>query len=445
MHIANFIQRYPPALGGSEAYFARLSRWHAQHGEQVAVWTTTALDLSAFWSSEGKQLRPGALCESGVTVRRYEPSHWFARRHLLKALSFIPIPSWQCLTQTCNPISLRMMYEAATDDSPCDVVHASALPYGWPLMCGLKLARRKKIPYLLTPFLHLGDLDVPNDRTRKIYTSKAMRYLFSAADALFVQTELEGEALKHLGIPFDRIVLQGMGVDPSECTGGNRERARSAWGVCANQCVIGHLANLSRPKGTVDLLRAAKRAWEEGATFHLVLAGPMMPDFRRFWQDFQPKDRVTLSGAITEEEKRDFYAGIDAFCLPSRSDSFGLVLLEAWANGKPNIGYRAGGIAELIRHGEDGLLVRCGNRDGLANALTTMERDPDLRSAWGRTGRGRVGKEFRWEDKLQIVDARMQLTLGSVPNRTTRRDGTETGQPTDASTIVHADPIGAPR
>ena len=40
-------------------------------------------------------------------------------------------------------------------------------------------------------------------------------------------------------------------------------------------------------------------------------------------------------GPLTDEQRRDFYAGIDAFALPSRSDSFGLVFLEAWANGVP--------------------------------------------------------------------------------------------------------------
>jgi glycosyltransferase involved in cell wall biosynthesis len=404
MDVAHFIQRFPPALGGSEAYFARLSRWLTDRGDQVTVWTSTALDLSAFWSGDGKQTRPGVTVEAGVAVRRYEPSHWFARRHLLKLLSFIPVPSWQCLMQTCNPIALRMMYDAATDDGLCDVVHASALPYGWPLMCGLKLARRKHAAFLMTPFLHLGDPDNPRDRTRKIYTSKAMRYLLEAADVLFTQTELEGEKLKQMGIPFDRIVLQGMGVDAAECTGGDRESARRAWQAEPNECIIGHLANLSHAKGAVDLLRAAKRAWEQGARFRVVLAGPWMPDFKQCWRDYEPKKRVILLGVLSEEQKRDFYAGIDAFCLPSRSDSFGLVLLEAWANGKPNIGYRAGGIAELIRHGQDGLLVRCGNREGLSGAMITLERDPGLRRAWGRAGQERIAKEFQWADKLRIVE-----------------------------------------
>jgi glycosyltransferase involved in cell wall biosynthesis len=210
-------------------------------------------------------------------------------------------------------------------------------------------------------------------------------------------------------------------VDPVDCTGGQRERARREWSVEPEECVIGHLANLSRQKGSVDLLRAARQAWARGARFRIVLAGPAMPDYRRFWQDFGAKERVTVLGPLTEEQKRDFFAGIDAFCLPSRSDSFGLVLLEAWANDKPAIGYRAGGIAELIRHGKDGLLVRCGHLEGLAEAMMAMERETAQRQAWGRAGRERVDKEFRWEDKLRIVDAVMRRELPARPVSLLRR------------------------
>jgi glycosyltransferase involved in cell wall biosynthesis len=409
MHVAHFIQRYPPALGGSEAYFARLSRWLRDRGDRVTVWTSTALDLSAFWSADGKRTRPGISDEDGITVRRYSPSTWFARWHTLKALSLVPIPGWQCLTQAHSPIMPRMAYDALTFDGRCDVVHASAFPYGWPLRCALTLARRRDVPFLLTPFLHLGNPDNPRDTTRRAYTSRPMRYLLGAADTVFVQTELERGVVRGCGIPDNRIVMQGMGVESGGCTGGNRDRARREWNV-GGECVIGHLATLSKAKGTIDLLRAARRAWHDGANFMIVLAGGHIRDFRRFWQDFDAKDRVRMLGPLSDEHKRDFYAGIDAFCLPSRSDSFGLVLLETWANGKPVIAYRAGGPAELIHHGDDGLLVPCGDIDGLAEALRLMERI-DLRGSLGKTGSKRIEREFQWEEKLRIVTEAMGRTL----------------------------------
>ena len=71
MRVAHFVQRYPPALGGSEAYFARLSRYLAARGHEVTVFTTTAVDLEAFWATRGRCVRAGERAEDGVTVRRY--------------------------------------------------------------------------------------------------------------------------------------------------------------------------------------------------------------------------------------------------------------------------------------------------------------------------------------------------------------------------------------
>src|SRR5690606_38730068 len=106
----------------------------------------------------------------------------------------------------------------------------------------------------------------------------------------------------------------------AECTGGDRAAARRAWGVAPDEVVVGHLANLSEEKGAVDLLRAAERLWAAGDRFHVVLAGPEMPNFRRFWDRFATALSVRRLGPLTEAQKRDFFAGLDVFTLPSRSD-----------------------------------------------------------------------------------------------------------------------------
>jgi glycosyltransferase involved in cell wall biosynthesis len=403
MRVAHFVQRYPPALGGSEAYFARLSRFLAAGGAAVTVHTTTALDLEAFWRITARTLPAGIVSDQGIDVRRYGLVRWPGRRYFLKPLSLLPHRIWQCLTLPCNPIAPRMWTDAGKRDRPFDVVHATAFPYAWPIACGLRLARRLGVPFCVTPFLHLGDPDDPRDRTRASYTTPALLSLLYAADRVFVQTEPEFAALRDRGLPEEKIVRQGLGVDPAECTGGDRERARQAWGVAPGDVVIGHLANLSEEKGTVDLLRAAALGWDQNERFTLVLAGPQMPNFQRFWERFPHAGRVRCLGVLSEMQKRDFFAGINLFALPSRSDSFGLVLLEAWANGVPNVAYRAGGIAGVIRHEEDGLLVRCGDVGALSQALVRLVHDAGMRRQLGRQGQERTGREFRWDDKLALV------------------------------------------
>jgi glycosyltransferase involved in cell wall biosynthesis len=404
MRVAHFVQRYPPALGGAEAYFARLSRHLAAAGDRVSVFTTSALDLEAFWRSDRRQLPAGVTQEDGVEVRRYSPACRFrGRRYLLKALSLAPLRTWQLLTMPCNPIAPGLWRDAGRADAAFDLVHATAFPYGWILACARRLARRLRIPLLLTPFLHLGDPDNARDRSRRAYLAPALGSVLSAAERVFVQTEPERDALREFGVPAERLILQGMGVDRHACTGGNRGRARVVWGVGPDEVVVGHLANNSVEKGTVDLLRAAELLWCAGARFRLVLAGPHMSNFRAFWSGYGPKNRVKCLGVLDDAGKRDFFAGIDAFAMPSRSDSFGLVFLEAWANGLPNLAYRAGGVPGVVRDGKDGLLTACGDIGGLAAALRRLVEDAGLRGHLGEAGRARLPLEFCWQDKLDLV------------------------------------------
>ncbi len=429
LHVAHFVHRYPPAIGGAEAYFARLGEYLSGCGDTVDVWTTTAVELAEMWGNSVGTGNAVTGCgpvhpvtafpvPGNPAIRRFPPLLFPLRRYVLKALSLIPHRPWQLLTAPSNPVCPAMWRAVNRYTGPLDAVHATAFPYGFPLMCGLRLARRRNVPFLLTPFLHLGDPLDPNDRTRRQYTRPPLVWLLKQADRVFVQTPSEFELAKQLGVPESRLVLQGLGVDPTECTGGDRAKARAAWGVTDDTFVIGHLANNSVEKGTVDLLRAVAGLCEAGfepasqrpAT---VLAGPEMPNFLQFWQSYSGKEHVTRLGVLTDEQKRDFFAGIDAFCLPSRTDSFGLVLLEAWANGKPVVAYRAGGPADLIRHGTDGFLVRCGDVTELAARLNELAADPSLVRRMGERGRERVAAAFRWDDKLRLV----RDTLSAVVHR----------------------------
>jgi glycosyltransferase involved in cell wall biosynthesis len=404
LQVAHFIQRYPPALGGSEAYFERLGKYLADQGDRVTVFTTTADSLEAFWSPSAACFAEGTSVFDNIEVRRYRPHLQFrGRRWLLKPLSWIPHRDWQCLTISCNPFAFGMWRAARQTGERFDVVHASAFPYAFPILCARQLARRLGVPFLLTPFLHLGDPSDPRDATRRGYTSPALMALAREADFVFAQTPGERAALVAHGVLADRIVLQGLGVDLTACTGGDRRRARQAWGVSEDEIVIGHLANNSVEKGTVDLLQAAALLWQDGLRFRMVLAGPEMHNFQHYWQRFPKSACVVRLGPLTDMQKRDFFAAIDAFVLPSRSDSFGLVLLEAWANRLPNLAYKAGGIADIIKDGSDGILTPCGDVPTLARALQSLVSDPDLRRRLGTTGWRRVKSEFQWPEKLAIV------------------------------------------
>ena len=266
-----------------------------------------------------------------------------------------------------------------------------------------RLAGRLKIPFVVTPFVHLGDPENPDDRTRRAYLQPALLDIARSADRLFVQTEGERQALLDRGLPEERLVLQGMGVDPAECTGGSRQWFRAEWGLKPDEIVIGHLANNSEEKGTVDLLRAAELAWRRGCASGYSWPVQKCRTFSVFGRRTSRRRMFSVPWSSRTIGSECSMPELTYSRMPSRVDSFGLVLLEAWANGIPNVGYRAGGVPWVIRDKQDGLLVRCGDIEGLANALQQLAADSSLRRRLGAAGRDRLASDYRWQDKLDLV------------------------------------------
>ncbi|MDE3175652.1 MAG: glycosyltransferase [Pseudomonadota bacterium] len=108
-------------------------------------------------------------------------------------------------------------------------------------------------------------------------------------------------------------------------------------------------------------------------------------------------DRIVFHGRVEEAALRAHYRDCDVLVAPSRYESFGLIYVEGMIFGKPVIGGRAGGGAEVIEHGVGGLLVPPGDAAALAAAMASLAADPVLRAAMGEAGRRRYETHFRAE------------------------------------------------
>ena len=104
--------------------------------------------------------------------------------------------------------------------------------------------------------------------------------------------------------------------------------------------------------------------------------------------------RVTFHGRVEEEALRAHYRACDVLVAPSRYESFGLVYVEGMIFGKAVIGGRAGGGPEVIEEGVTGLTVAPGDVAGLAQAMTRLAGDADLRRAMGEAGRSGTRSGF---------------------------------------------------
>ena len=93
--------------------------------------------------------------------------------------------------------------------------------------------------------------------------------------------------------------------------------------------------------------------------------------------------------------------------MPSRTDSYGIVFLEAWANGLPVVAAAAGGVPDVVRHGEAGSLVPFGDLGRLAEAVAELVDDPAKAEALGAVGRTLVERGHTWDDRYATLEARV--------------------------------------
>jgi glycosyltransferase involved in cell wall biosynthesis len=390
-----------------ERFVSRLSEALAARGDQVEVWTTTAASVRALTEPGGEQFPAGEAEVSGIRVRRFPIRYLPGQRYLLTAAHVLPLGlGWQSRTVRWSPIvpGLAQAAAQARVRERLDVVHACPLPYSSVLHPALQLAAGTGARLLLTPFTHLGKPGPEPDPVRRRYLSRQNVRLLRAAHRVFAQTQAESRALAAAGVAADRIRPGGVGVDPNECLGGNRARARARWQLDPREIVVGHLANKSWDKGTTDLLDAAEALWARGATFRLILAGQDMPSFTRRWQRVTERDRARIVNLpwLNDEEKRDFYAAIDVFALPSYVESFGISPLEAAVNGIPTVAYAMGGLRELWSDGQDAALVEPGSIRALQGRLLLLVSSETERRRLGRAAE-ETARRHTWGEAIDRV------------------------------------------
>ena len=151
-------------------------------------------------------------------------------------------------------------------------------------------------------------------------------------------------------------------------------------------------------KGLMYLLKAYRTLRHRSVDCRLLVVGvgPQERDVRRYIAT-RKLVGVELLGRLSEEDKARAYATADVFCSPATGrESFGIVLLEAMASGKPIVCSDIHGYKGVVRRGEQALLVPPKDADALADALQTLLSDPALRARMGESGRARA-VQFSWE------------------------------------------------
>lgn len=141
----------------------------------------------------------------------------------------------------------------------------------------------------------------------------------------------------------------------------------------------------------VEAMAAVPRPWK----LVLVTGGAYMEVVRERIRALGIEDSVELPGVLSYEQTRIQYARADVVAFPSVwLESFGLVGLEAMANGKPVVAFRTGGVPDWLDDGENGLLADFKDTAGFAERIDRLLSDPGLAGRLGRNGHARAKRDF---------------------------------------------------
>ena len=419
MHVLHVIQRYYPFVGGSEQYFGEIGEQLVREGHRVTVLTTDAWDLDHFWQAGRRSIPEWESTVNGVRVLRFPvrrlpgpPIVYPVLRRGMLELGRVPgtTPLLNRLARlTPRAPGLERFFHSTRERF--DLVHSTNITLDFTILPALRFAEQRGIPHLCTPFVHLGEPG--SNYIVRYYSNRHQIALLNRSRLVVTQTGLESAFLAGRGVEAARLRLVGCWVRPETLAGGDGARFRQAYGIQAPivLCLAGAAAY---DKGTMHTIAAMQQLWRSGSDAVLVLmASTTLGQFDRFWQALSEADRrrIVLIRAAPHSVKLDALAAAELLVMPSRTDTFGIVYLEAWTYGLPVIGARAGGVPDVIADGQDGLLVRFGDVEALCAAIARLLDDRDLARSLGAAGRAKMLERFTFEQRFAAMRAVYQEAL----------------------------------
>ena len=250
----------------------------------------------------------------------------------------------------------------------------------------------------------------------------AERRVVAAGARLAVSTPEEARDLRRLyGAGSDQCVVAPPGVDLARFRPRDTAALRARLGLDGRLVALfaGRLEPLKGPDLLIEALAELDRSpWLRlPRPVHALFAGDDSSDGARVGQRQQLNrraqalglaDRVTFAGALSQERLALFYSLADVVVVPSHTESFGLVALEALASGTPVVAAAVGGLRDVAADGVTGSLVAGRNPGTWAAAIAATLADPLLRERLGRAARRRA-ETFTWERTVDVLAAEYGL------------------------------------
>jgi D-inositol-3-phosphate glycosyltransferase len=245
---------------------------------------------------------------------------------------------------------------------------------------------------------------------------RAEREIATQADLLIASTDDEREDLALLhGAERDRIAVVAPGIDLATFFPMPKREAKRKIGF-PNQRLLLFVGRLERLKGVETILRALAMAADRShQDVRLLVLGEDSRDaeqseksrLRELAVELGIADRVDFLGSVAHHELPYFYAAAEACLMPSYTESFGLVGLEAQACGCAVIASNVAGLASVVRHGVTGYLVDGHGPAEWADPILRLLDDPENAEQMGRRG-VLLAQRFPWDRTADRVWAAME-------------------------------------
>ena len=255
---------------------------------------------------------------------------------------------------------------------------------------------------------------------RRLVKEFALRLLFSRAGGLYIGQE-NRRFLERYGIPSHRLFPARYCVDVREFQSREmqlrptRDALRRKLGVPGESPVVVFVGKLYDVKQPLRLIEAFARVCRRTPCRLLIVGdGVARSDAEALAQRLGVKDAVLFAGFLNQSDVHEAYVAADLLVLPSRAETWGLVVNEALTLGLPVIVTdKVGCAADLVRDGWNGYVVDADSADELATAMERLVSNSDLRHTFGERGR-EIGSAYTIEASAdEIVAACLTVTRGA--------------------------------
>ena len=229
-------------------------------------------------------------------------------------------------------------------------------------------------------------------------------------DAVEVNSETGGKAIvAGLGVTSEKVevVLPGLDLDAFGGTEG-RAAIRAELGLKTSQHLVLYIGRLRRVKGVDYGIKAFAQALAKQPDMHLALAGEgeERQHLEHLTEELGISERVSFLGV--RNDLANVLSAADSVLMPSLTEGFPRVAIEAMASSKPVIATRVGGTPEAIVDGQSGILVPPKDTGAMASAIARLVADPDLQARLGSSARQRTEQHYSAASYVAHLDEMYQ-------------------------------------